>query len=44
MEEVLERTEGGVRLWPGKLYGALRELDEHLSASGLPTLSEMRAA
>jgi DNA-binding PadR family transcriptional regulator len=28
MEEVLERTEGGVRLWPGKLYGALRALDD----------------
>lgn len=27
MEEVLERTEGRTRLWPGKLYGALRELD-----------------
>lgn len=26
MEEVLERTEGSVRLWPGKLYGALRDL------------------
>ena len=31
MEEVLERTEGHLRLWPGKLYGALRELtDERL--------------
>ncbi len=26
MEEVLERTEGELRLWPGKLYGSLREL------------------
>lgn len=26
MEEVLERTDGRVRLWPGKLYGALRDL------------------
>ena len=26
MEEVLERTDGGVRLWPGMLYGSLREL------------------
>lgn len=26
MEEVLERTGGQIRLWPGKLYGALREL------------------
>ena len=28
MEDVLERTEGRVRLWPGKLYGALRDLAE----------------
>lgn len=28
MEEVLERTEGQIRLWPGKLYGALRELED----------------
>lgn len=26
MEEVLERTAGGVRLWPGVLYGSLAEL------------------
>lgn len=26
MEEVLERTDGTLRLWPGKLYGALREM------------------
>ena len=26
MEEVFERTEGALRLWPGKLYGALREM------------------
>ena len=26
MEEVLDRTGGQLRLWPGKLYGALREL------------------
>lgn len=26
MEEVLERTENQIRLWPGKLYGALREM------------------
>ena len=26
MEEVLERTEGGIRLWPGALYGSLSEL------------------
>lgn len=28
MEEVLERTDGQLRLWPGKLYGALREMNE----------------
>lgn len=28
MEEVLDRTEGELRLWPGKLYGALRELTD----------------
>ena len=28
MEEVLERTDGQIRLWPGKLYGALHELEE----------------
>ena len=26
MEEVLERTEEQIRLWPGKLYGALRDM------------------
>lgn len=26
MEEVLERTEGSLRLWPGTLYGALGDL------------------
>lgn len=26
MEEVLERTDGSVRLWPGMLYGSLRDL------------------
>ena len=26
MEEVLERTDGAVRLWPGALYGSLAEL------------------
>ena len=26
MQEVLERTEGQVRLWPAALYGTLREL------------------
>ena len=28
MEEVLERTDGSLRLWPGKLYGALREMTD----------------
>ena len=26
MEEVLLRTDGGIRLWPGTLYGALGEM------------------
>lgn len=26
LEEVLERTDGTVRLWPGMLYGSLRDL------------------
>ena len=28
MEEVLERTEGSVRLWPGMLYGSLKQMTE----------------
>ncbi|MFO8174445.1 MAG: helix-turn-helix transcriptional regulator [Longimicrobiales bacterium] len=28
MEEVLERTDGAVRLWPGTLYGALGDMAE----------------
>lgn len=28
MEEVLDRTDGAVRLWPGTLYGALGALSE----------------
>lgn len=28
MEEVLERTEGRMKLWPGTLYGSLHEMDE----------------
>jgi DNA-binding PadR family transcriptional regulator len=28
MQEVLERTEGRVRLWPATLYGSLRRLLE----------------
>lgn len=26
MEEVLERTDSHIRLWPGKLYGALKDM------------------
>jgi DNA-binding PadR family transcriptional regulator len=28
MEEVLERTDGHMKLWPGTLYGSLHDLDE----------------
>lgn len=28
MEEVLERTDGALRLWPGTLYGALGDLSD----------------
>jgi DNA-binding PadR family transcriptional regulator len=28
MQEVLDRTDGQVRLWPAALYGALRELEQ----------------
>ncbi len=28
MEEVMERTENHLRLWPGKLYGALKEMTD----------------
>jgi DNA-binding PadR family transcriptional regulator len=28
MEEVLDRTEGSVRLWPGVLYGSLKQLSD----------------
>lgn len=27
MQDVLERTEGSMKLWPGTLYGSLRDLD-----------------
>lgn len=43
MEEVLERTDGELRLWPGKLYGALRDMasagliDEVEPPAGAPT-------
>lgn len=28
MEEVLERTDGRMKLWPGTLYGSLHEMSE----------------
>ena len=28
MEDVYERTEQRLKLWPGKLYGALREMED----------------
>ena len=28
MEDVYERTERRLKLWPGKLYGALREMED----------------
>lgn len=28
MEEVMARSEGHMRLWPGKLYGALKDMTE----------------
>jgi PadR family transcriptional regulator PadR len=28
MEEVLERTDGDMKLWPATLYGSLRDLEE----------------
>ena len=40
MQEVAERTEGQVRLWPAGLYGLLRELEK----SGLLLESDKRPA
>lgn len=40
MQEVLERTEGKVRLWPATLYGSLKKLIEE----GLIAESEERPA
>jgi DNA-binding PadR family transcriptional regulator len=40
MQEVLERTEGKVRLWPATLYGTLKRLIEE----GLIEESEVRPA
>lgn len=43
MEDVLERTDGRVRLWPGKLYGSLSEMtdegliEEVAAPEGAPT-------
>ena len=28
MEDVLERTSGGLKLWPATLYGSLRDLED----------------
>ena len=40
MQEVLERTNGGVRIWPATLYGALQRMIE----GGLIEESEERPA
>jgi DNA-binding PadR family transcriptional regulator len=40
MQEVLERTDGGVRLWPATLYGTLKRLIDE----GLIEESEERPA
>ena len=40
MQEVAERTDGQVRLWPAALYGLLRELEK----SGLIVESDARPA
>jgi DNA-binding PadR family transcriptional regulator len=40
MQEVAERTDGQVRLWPAALYGLLRELEK----SGFIVESETRPA
>ena len=43
MEDVLDRTEGTVKLWPATLYGSLRDLEERgwiadsLPMPGAPT-------
>jgi DNA-binding PadR family transcriptional regulator len=43
MEEVLDRTGGAMKLWPGTLYGSLRELEaegwiqETEAPAGAPT-------
>src|SRR5579862_8854567 len=47
MQEVLERTDGKVRLWPATLYGALKrlieaELIEESSARPAPALDDER--
>jgi DNA-binding PadR family transcriptional regulator len=37
MRDVLERTEGGLHLWPGMLYGTLKELvDDELVVERRP--------
>jgi DNA-binding PadR family transcriptional regulator len=45
MREVLERTDGQVRLWPATLYGALRRLVEAgliEESGGQPAIDDMR--
>ena len=39
MEEVLDRTDGSMKLWPGTLYGSLREMEARglISESAPPT-------
>jgi DNA-binding PadR family transcriptional regulator len=44
MRDVLERTEGGVHLWPGALYGSLKELtDAGLVSERQPPAEARRA-
>jgi DNA-binding PadR family transcriptional regulator len=37
-EEVLERTEGALQLWPGMLYGALKKMTDlgYVTETGVP--------
>ncbi len=37
-EEVLDRTEGGLQLWPGMLYGALKKMTDlgYVLETGVP--------
>lgn len=42
MEEVSERTDGDIHLWPGALYGALKEMSEEglIEETGAPDGAE----